>query len=72
MAAREGPHVTHLHVAEAINTGVSIVATTGPFRIQMIDDGIGSVQPDEEKRSIRAFDIAELLEVSVELAAIVI
>jgi len=28
------------------------------------------VQPDEEKRTIRAFDIAELLEVSVKPAAI--
>ena len=29
------------------------------------DDGIPAVQPDEESRSIQAFDIAELLEVSV-------
>jgi hypothetical protein len=29
------------------------------------------VQPDEERRSIRAFDIAEILEVSVKPAAMV-
>jgi hypothetical protein len=35
----------------------------------MFEDGIPGVQPDEEKRTIRAFDIAELLEVSVKPAA---
>ena len=34
----------------------------------MFEDGIPAVQPDEEKRSIRAYDIAELLEVSVKPA----
>ena len=68
----KGTRVNHLRAAEAINTGASIVATACPFCIQMFDDGIGSVQPDEEKRSIRAFDIAELLEVSVKPAALMI
>ena len=31
----------------------------------MFDDGIPAVQPDEDTRSIRAYDIAELLELSV-------
>jgi Fe-S oxidoreductase/nitrate reductase gamma subunit len=64
-----GTRVNHLRAAEAANTGASIVATACPFCIQMFEDGIPAVQPDEEKRSIRAFDIAELLEVSVKPAA---
>ena len=36
---------------------------------QIVEDGIPAVQPDEEKRTIRAYDIAELLEVSVKPAA---
>jgi hypothetical protein len=35
-----------------------------PFCIQMFEDGIPAVQPDEARR-IQAFDISELLEVSV-------
>jgi Fe-S oxidoreductase len=64
-----GTRVNHLRAAEAANTGASIVATACPFCIQMFEDGIPGVQPDEEKRTIRAFDIAELLEVSVKPAA---
>ncbi|MEJ5220895.1 MAG: heterodisulfide reductase-related iron-sulfur binding cluster [Tepidiforma sp.] len=60
-----GTRVNHLRAAEAANTGASIVATACPFCIQMFEDGIPAVQPDEEKRTIKAFDIAELLEVSV-------
>ena len=60
-----GTRVNHLRTAEAANTGASIVATACPFCIQMFEDGIPAVQPDEESRSIQAFDIAELLEVSV-------
>ncbi len=67
-----GTRVNHLRAAEAANTGASIVATACPFCIQMFDDGIPAVQPDEEKRTIRAFDIAELLEVSVKPAAMAI
>jgi Fe-S oxidoreductase len=48
-----------------VNTGAGIVATACPFCIQMFEDGIGAVQPNEEARTIQAFDIAELLEVSV-------
>ncbi|MCL4232654.1 MAG: (Fe-S)-binding protein [Dehalococcoidia bacterium] len=60
-----GTRVNHLRAAEAANTGASVVATACPFCIQMFEDGIPGVQPDEEKRTIKAFDIAELLEVSV-------
>jgi Fe-S oxidoreductase/nitrate reductase gamma subunit len=65
----QGTRVNHLRAAEAANTGASIVATACPFCIQMFDDGIAAVQPDEERRSIKAFDIAEILEVSVKPAA---
>jgi Fe-S oxidoreductase/nitrate reductase gamma subunit len=65
----KGTRVNHLRAAEAANTGAKVVATACPFCIQMFEDGIPAVQPDEEKRSIRAFDIAELLEVSVRPAA---
>ncbi len=64
-----GTRVNHLRAAEAANTGASIVATACPFCIQMFDDGIPGVQPDEAKRTIKAYDIAELLEVSVKPAA---
>jgi len=67
-----GTRVNHLRAAEAANTGASIVATACPFCIQMFDDGIPGIQPDEEKRTIRAMDIAELLEVSVQPAAMAI
>lgn len=60
-----GTRVNHLRAAEAANTGASIVATACPFCIQMFDDGIPAVQPDEDTRTIRAYDIAELLELSV-------
>ncbi|GAB4335384.1 MAG: heterodisulfide reductase-related iron-sulfur binding cluster [Dehalococcoidia bacterium] len=60
-----GTRVNHLRAAEAANTGAGVVATACPFCIQMFEDGIPAVQPDEETRTIRAYDIAELLEVSV-------
>lgn len=60
-----GTRVNHLRAAEAANTGAQVVATACPFCVQMFEDGIPAVQPDEETRSIRVYDIAELLEVSV-------
>ncbi len=66
-----GTRVNHLRAAEAANTGASIVATACPFCVQMFEDGIPAVQPNEETRSIRVYDIAELLEVSVKPAAMV-
>lgn len=68
----KGTRVNHLRAAEAANTGASIVATACPFCVQMFEDGIPAVQPDEEQRSIRVYDIAELLEVSVKPAAMVL
>jgi Fe-S oxidoreductase/nitrate reductase gamma subunit len=65
-----GTRVNQLRSAEAANTGASIVATACPFCIQMFEDGIPAVQPDEEKRTIKVFDIAELLEVSVKPAVV--
>ncbi len=61
----QGTRVNHLRTAEAANTGAQIVATACPFCIQMFEDGISAIQPDETTRTIEAFDIAELLEVSV-------
>ena len=58
--------VNHVRTEEATNTGASSVISNCPFCIQMFEDGIPAVQPDEEKRSIRAFDIAEILELSVQ------
>ena len=60
-----GTRVNHLRAAEAANTGASIVATACPFCVQMFEDGIPAVQPDEATRSIRVMDLAELLEASV-------
>jgi Fe-S oxidoreductase len=57
-----GRHINHARAEEAIATGASVVATACPFCIQMFDDGIVSLQPEEEQRTMRALDIAELLE----------
>jgi Fe-S oxidoreductase len=45
-------------------TGAQIVATACPFCIQMFEDGIPALEPDEEKR-MRAMDVAELLDAAV-------
>jgi Fe-S oxidoreductase len=44
--------------------GSGIVAANCPFCIQMFDDGIPSVESDEEKR-MKTYDVAELLEQAV-------
>ncbi len=44
--------------------GSNIVAANCPFCIQMFDDGIPSVEPDEDKR-MKTYDVAELLEQAV-------
>ena len=44
--------------------GSGIVAANCPFCIQMFDDGIPSVEPDENKR-MKTYDVAELLEMAV-------
>ncbi len=50
--------------ASARYTGSKIVAMNCPFCIQMFEDGIPSVESDEEKR-MKALDVAELLEQAV-------
>ena len=49
---------------EAQSTGAGIVLTNCPFCVQMFEDGVASVEPDEAKRA-RPMDIAELLELTV-------
>jgi Fe-S oxidoreductase len=56
--------VNHVRTQQAIDTGADVVAVACPFCIQMFEDGIPALQPDETKR-MRTFDISELLEVSV-------
>jgi Fe-S oxidoreductase len=60
----KGKRINVARTEEAYSTGASIVATACPFCIQMFEDGIPTVQPDEEKR-MKTFDIAELLELTV-------
>lgn len=59
----KGPHINHVRTEEAMKTGATVVATACPFCIQMFEDGIPALEPDEEKR-MRALDIVELLEAS--------
>jgi Fe-S oxidoreductase len=56
--------VNHVRSEEAIATGAGQVISNCPFCIQMFEDGVPAMQPEEEGR-IRPFDIAELLEQSV-------
>jgi Fe-S oxidoreductase len=60
----KGKRINVARTEEAYSTGASVVATACPFCIQMFEDGIPTVQPDEEKR-MKTFDIAELLELTV-------
>ena len=64
MEEKEGRRVNHVRTQQAAATGAEIVAVACPFCIQMFEDGIPAVQPDEDKR-MRTFDISELLEVTV-------
>ena len=56
--------VNHVRSEEAVTTGASQVISNCPFCIQMFEDGVPAVHPEEEGR-MRPFDIAELLEESV-------
>ncbi len=56
--------VNHVRTEEAVGTGADRVVSNCPFCIQMFEDGIPSIQPEEEGR-IQAFDVAELLERAV-------
>jgi Fe-S oxidoreductase/nitrate reductase gamma subunit len=60
---RGGRRVNHVRAEEAAATGADVVASACPFCIQMFEEGIAATQPDESKR-MRAFDLAELLEVT--------
>jgi Fe-S oxidoreductase len=59
-----GERINHARTREAQEAGAQIIATACPFCVQMFEDGIPTVEPDEEKR-MKTFDIAELLEASV-------
>ena len=56
--------VNHVRTEEAVQTGAQQVVSNCPFCIQMFEDGVPAIQPEEEGR-IRPFDIAEVLELSV-------
>jgi Fe-S oxidoreductase len=64
----KGQRINHARCGQAQacagRTGSKIVAMNCPFCIQMFDDGIPSVESDEEKR-MKALDVAELLERAV-------
>ena len=60
----KGQRINHIRSEEAQESGCNVLAANCPFCIQMFDDGIPSVEPDEEKR-MKTYDIAELLAQSV-------
>jgi Fe-S oxidoreductase len=60
----QGRRINHLRAAEAKDTGAAIVASNCPFCVQMFEDGVAAVEPDETKRQ-RPLDLAELLELTV-------
>ena len=56
--------VNHVRTEEAVATGAEAVVSNCPFCIQMFEDGVPAIQPEEEGR-MRPFDVAELLEQAV-------
>jgi Fe-S oxidoreductase len=60
----KGKRINVARTEEAYGTGAQVVATACPFCVQMFEDGIPTVEPDEEKR-MKTYDVAELLELSV-------
>ena len=60
----KGKRINVARTEEAYSTGAKVIATSCPFCIQMFEDGIPTVEPDEDKR-MKTFDVAELLELSV-------
>ena len=60
----KGKRINVARTEEAVSTGAQVIATACPFCIQMFEDGIPTVEPDEDKR-MKTFDVAELLELSV-------
>ena len=57
--------VNHVRSEEAIDTGADELISNCPFCIQMFEDGIPSVEPNEDDR-IKPFDIAEVLYQSID------
>lgn len=64
MEERVGRRVNQVRTEEVIATGADAVAVACPFCIQMFEDAIPTLQPDDTKR-IKAYDIAEILELAV-------
>ncbi len=64
MEESKGRRINHLRTEEAQESGCKLLAANCPFCIQMFDDGIPAVERDEEKR-MKAYDVAELLEMAV-------
>jgi Fe-S oxidoreductase len=64
----KGQRINHARCSQAQDsarrTGSKVVAMNCPFCIQMFEDGIPSVEPDEERR-MKSYDVAELLERAV-------
>jgi len=60
----QGKRINHARAEEAQATGAGIIGTNCPFCVQMFDDGVASVEPDETKRA-KPMDLAELLELTV-------
>lgn len=60
----KGKRINVARTEEAVATGAQVIATACPFCIQMFEDGIPTVQPDDTKR-MKTFDVAELLELTV-------
>jgi Fe-S oxidoreductase len=56
----QGKRINNERSEEAQATGAQVLATACPFCIQMFEDGIPAVEPDETKR-MRILDVAELL-----------
>jgi Fe-S oxidoreductase/nitrate reductase gamma subunit len=65
---KKGRRVNQVRAEEAAATGADVVAVACPFCIQMFEDAIPAIEPDESKR-MKAVDISELLEASVGRAA---
>lgn len=56
----KGKRINNERSEEAQATGAQVLVTACPFCIQMFEDGIPAVEPDETKR-MRILDLAELL-----------
>jgi len=56
----QGKRINNERSEEAQATGAQVLATACPLCIQMFEDGIPAVEPDETKR-MRVLDLAELL-----------